>query len=305
MAKVSVLVVGSVALDTVETPFGTAQSVLGGSAVYFSLAACFFSPVRLVAVVGEDFPAHYRQTLSDRPICLEGLGVVPGRTFRWHGSYEGRMSEATTRRVEFNVMEQFRPSVPDGYRDSEFVFLANSSPGTQLYVRQQVPDAQFVMADTMNVWIRTERPALLELLERVDALILNDAEARQFSGEENLLKAARWICERGPSWCVVKKAEHGALMSGPQGVFALPAVPTEAVRDPTGAGDSFAGGLLGHLAGTCEVTRAALRKALAYGTVMASFAIEQFGPAQLAAITRQDVEARLQEFIRATHLNAP
>lgn len=298
----SVLVVGSVALDTIETPFGAAKSVLGGSAVYFSFAASLFTQVRLVGVVGEDFPPEYREALRSRPIDLEGLAIAPGRSFCWHGVYQEQMNAAETREVQFNVLEGFRPVIPDAYRDSEFVFLANDSPHTQLCVREQVPAARFVMADTMNVWIETEREALLELLRNVDALILNDAEARRLSGEGNLLRAARWVCERGPSRCIIKKAEHGALLRGPEGVFVLPGFPTETVRDPTGAGDSFAGGLMGYAAASGELTREAFCKALAYGTVVASFVIEDFGTERLRGLSRQDIEQRLGEFIHATHL---
>jgi sugar/nucleoside kinase (ribokinase family) len=298
----SVLVVGSVAVDTIETPFGKVESVLGGSAVYFSLAASFFSRVRLVGVVGEDFPPEHRQLLEGRSIDLDGLTVAHGRTFRWEGVYRGQMNEAETRQVQLNVFEDFRPVVPDAYKDSEFVFLANASPHTQLYVRRQVPAARFVMADTMNLWIEMERPALIELLRNVDALILNDAEARQLSGDDNLLRAARWVCEQGPGCCVIKKAEHGALLMGPEGVFVLPGFPTENVIDPTGAGDSFAGGLMGYAAASGDPTPKVLRKALAYGTVMASFAIEDFATVRLRGISRRHIEQRLKEFIRATHL---
>ena len=300
-----VLVVGSVAIDTIETPFGSAKSVLGGSAVYFSLAASLFSPVRLVGVVGEDFPAEYRGLLEGRSIDLEGLTVAPGHTFRWDGVYRGQMNEAQTRDVQLNVFEDFRPVVPDAYKDSGFVFLANASPRTQLYVREQVPAARFVMADTMNLWIETERPALLELLRSVDALILNDAEARQLSGEDNLLRAARWICERGPGRCVVKKAEHGSMLVGPEGVFVLPGFPAENVVDPTGAGDAFAGGMMGYAATGGEPDYDTFRRALAYGTVVASFVIEEFGTERLRSISQQDVEQRMEEFIRATHLTHP
>jgi sugar/nucleoside kinase (ribokinase family) len=298
----SVLVVGSVAVDTIETPFGKVESVLGGSAVYFSLAASFFSRVRLVGVVGEDFPPEHRQLLEGRSIDLDGLTVAHGRTFRWEGVYRGQMNEAETRQVQLNVFEDFRPVVPDAYKGSEFVFLANASPHTQLYVRRQVPAARFVMADTMNLWIEMERPALIELLRNVDALILNDAEARQLSGDDNLLRAARWVCEQGPGCCVIKKAEHGALLMGPEGVFVLPGFPTENVIDPTGAGDSFAGGLMGYAAASGDPTPKVLRKALAYGTVMASFAIEDFATVRLRGISRRHIEQRLKEFIRATHL---
>jgi len=299
----SVLVVGSVAIDTVQTPFGLAESVLGGSAVYFSLAASLFAPVRLVGVVGEDFPEDYRELLRARAIGLEGLTVAPGKTFRWNGVYEGRMNRAETRSVQLNVLDGFRPVVPPPYRDSRLAFLANSSPRTQLHVRSQLPDAEFVVADTMDLWIETERAALLELLASVDALVLNDGEARQLSGRDNLLQAAAWICERGPRYCIIKKAEHGALLLGPQGAFVLPGYPTDGVRDPTGAGDSFAGGFMGYAAATKDFSDDALRTAMAYGTVVASFTIEDFGTARLGAIRREDIERRLDEFIRRTHLS--
>lgn len=298
----SLLVVGSVAMDTIETPFGRAESVLGGSAVHFAFAASLFSPVRLVGVVGEDFPPEFHGMLRDSPIDLEGLTVAPGRTFRWEGAYQGRMNEAETREVQLNVLGDFLPAIPDAYTDSEFVFLANGSPRTQLYVRHQLPAARFVMADTMNLWIETEEAALLELLGNVDGLILNDAEARQLSKEANLLRAARWICARGPSWCTIKKAEHGSLLMGPEGAFVLPAFPAETVKDPTGAGDSFAGGVMGCVAAGGEVSHNAFCKALAYGTVVASFAIEEFGTDRLRSISSEDFDRRLGEFIRATHL---
>jgi len=299
----SILVVGSVAIDTVETPFGAVESVLGGSAVYFALAASLFCPVRLVSVVGEDFPESYCEMLRRHSIGLEGLSVTAGKTFRWEGLYDGAMNEARTRRVQLNVFGDFHPDVPECCRDCRFVFLANCSPHAQLDVRSQLPRADFVLADTMNLWIRTERQALLELLAKVDGLILNDAEARQLSGCDNLLKAAAWIRQRGPAYCIIKKAEHGAILVGPGGVFALPGYPTEEVRDPTGAGDSFAGGLMGYAATCDRVTDEALRVALAYGTVLASFTIEDFGTARLSQIGRADVERRLEEFVRRTHLS--
>lgn len=299
----SILVVGSVAIDTVETPFGVAESVLGGSAVYFALAASLFCPVRLVSVVGDDFPESYCEVLRRRSIGLEGLTVTRGKTFRWDGAYDGQMDAARTRRVQLNVFGDFHPDVPECCKDSRFVFLANCSPRTQFHVRSQLPAAGFVLADTMNLWIETERGALLELLGSVDGLVLNDAEARQLSGCSNLMKAAAWIRERGPAYCIIKKAEHGTMLMGPEGVFALPGYPTEDVRDPTGAGDSFAGGLLGYAATCEEVTDEALRIALAYGTVVASFTIEDFGTARLTQIGRADVERRFDEFVRRTHLS--
>ena len=299
----SVLVVGSVAIDTVETPFGSAESILGGSAVYFSLAASLFSPVRLVGVVGRDFPKEHYEVFRGRPIDIEGLTVAEGETFRWNGRYEGQMNEAETRDVQLNVFGEFCPTIPDAYRDSQFVFLANGSPQTQLHVRRQTREARFVMADTMNLWIDTERDALMELLGSIDALILNDGEARQLSGEANLLKAARWICRQGPTCCVVKKAEHGAVMMAPDGLFVLPAFPTEDVIEPTGAGDSFAGGMMGFTASRGpDVSPATLRAALAWGTVTASFTIEGFGAEALKAVADADLQRRFADYMRTTHL---
>ncbi len=298
----SLLVVGSVAFDSIQTPQGHVDSILGGSSVYFSLAASFFVPVRLVGVVGEDFPARYKQLLEDQSIDLEGLAEKPGKTFRWEGRYEGAMNEAQTLDVQLNVLGEFMPDVPDAFKDSPFAFLANSSPVTQLHVRGQLPDDTFVMADTMNLWIETERDALMELMASVDGIVLNDDEARQVSGEHNLLTAGRWICNQGPRWCVIKKAEHGAMLLGPETVFALPGYPTASVYDPTGAGDSFAGGMLGKLAEVGDVNAQSLSLALAYGTVVASFTIESFGSDRLCAIDRQDIERRLAEFRNCTRL---
>ena len=298
----SILVVGSIALDTVETPFGVAESVLGGSAVYFSLAASHFAPVSLVSVVGEDFPPEHRELLSRREVGLEGLAVAPGKTFRWSGCYRERMNEAETRQTQLNVFGDFNPVVPDSCRQSPFVFLANCSPRIQLKVRKQVAPTSFVLADTMNFWIENERRALMDLMQHVHGLILNDSEARQLSGENNLLRAGRWVCERGPAYCIIKKAEHGVVLIGRKERFVLPAYPTEDVKDPTGAGDSFAGGLVGYAATCKNLDEQALRMALAYGAVVASFAIEDFGPARLCEIARKDIESRLQEFISITQL---
>ena len=299
----SLLVVGSVAIDTVETPFGVARDVLGGSAVYFSFAATCFCPVRLVGAIGEDFPQEFRDTLAARPIDLEGLEVVAsGRSFRWSGSYQGRMDKALTREVHQNVLADYRPKIPPRFRDSRFVFLANCSPQTQLHVMEQVGPCNFALADTMNLWIETEREALMELLGRVDAIVLNDAEALQLSGEPNLLRAARWICEQGAARCIIKKGEHGSMLRGPEGVFVLSGSPAEDVVDPTGAGDAFAGGMMGYLASRGQVDAGALKRALAYGTITASFAIEDFSVGRLGQVTAQDVEQRLHEYVACTHI---
>ncbi len=298
----ALLVIGSIGLDRVETPFGSTEEELGGSAVYFSLAAAQFSPVRLVGVVGRDFPASCRGRLAARQIDLEGLLVADGETFRWHGAYEGRMDQARTVAVHMNVLGAVEPAVPAGYRDSRYVFLANGPPASHLSALSQVCAPAFVMADTMNYYIANARDGLLEVMQRIDALILNDAEAIQLSGEPSLLGAARWVCDHGPTYCVVKKGEHGSLLRGPGGTFVLPGFPHERVVDPTGAGDAFAGGLMGYVAAQGDVALPSLKRGLAYGTVTASFAIERLGPAALEGLDAAALEARLAEFVRATHL---
>jgi len=299
---VSVLVVGSVALDTVETPFGRAEAVLGGSASYFGFAASLFTDVQLVGVVGEDFPDEHIQAFRQRGIDVTGLVRQPGRTFRWTGRYQGPMSVAETLHVELNVFGDFEPVVPPQYQDAEFVFLANAAPQVQMHVCQQVPDARLVVADTMNFWIENEREALLELVGEVDGVVVNDHEARQLTGEDNLILAAREILRLGPIFVVVKKGEHGSMLATKTSLCVLPAYPTTEVRDPTGAGDSFAGGMMGHLARCGEVTNATLREALAYGTVMASLTVEDFSLRRLAASRNEEVEDRLAELRRLTQL---
>lgn len=299
----SVLVVGSVALDTVQTPCGRVEEVLGGSASYFGYAASLFTEVRLVGVVGEDFPPEHIEGFRRRGIDVEGLVQRPGRTFRWSGAYRGTMATAETLRVELNVFAEFDPEVPAPYRDTPFVFLANGAPRVQLEVRRQVPSARLVVADTMNYWIENEREALLRLLGEVDGVVLNDQECRQLTGTHNLIAAAREILALGPRFVVVKKGEHGSvLVTPPEGLFLLPAYPTTRVTDPTGAGDSFAGGMMGHLARGGEVGEASLRRALAYGTVVASFTVEEFGLDRLAAVTAGEVEDRLAELRQMTQL---
>ncbi|MHC5033952.1 MAG: PfkB family carbohydrate kinase [Planctomycetota bacterium] len=298
----ALLVVGSVGLDRVETPYGSTEDELGGSAIYFSFAASHFSPVRLVAVVGDDFPPAYLDRLAARPIDLQGLRHVAGSTFRWHGAYEGRMEQARTVDVQMNVLDEVEPDVPADYADSRYVFLANAPPAAQMRVLRQIQSPTFVMADTMNYYIENERAGLLELIEQVDGLIVNDGEALQLSGRSNLLAAARWICDHGPAYCIVKKGEHGALLWGSEGTFVLPGYPHENVMDPTGAGDSFAGGLMGYLASRDDLGLDAMKFGLAYGTVTASFAIEHFGLKGLEGLTAEAIEARLGEFISSTHL---
>lgn len=296
------LVVGSLGLDRIETPHGSAEDELGGSAAYFSFAASLFGPVRLVGVVGADFPAEHIARLDGRGIDLAGLRRVAGKTFRWHGSYEGRMDQATTLETQLNVLGDVPPEVPPAYADSRYVFLANGPPEVQMSVLEQVDSPEFTMADTMNFYIENSRAALLELMSQVNGLVLNDQESLMLSGTPDLLSAARWVCDHGPSVCVVKKGEHGALMRAPHGTFVLPGFPHEAVVDPTGAGDSFAGGLMGYVAAQGDLSFATLKVGLAYGTVAASFAIERFGPAGLESATREQVEDRLAAFVAATHI---
>ena len=292
----SVLVVGSIALDTVQTPHGKVEDALGGSAVYFSYAASFFGPVRLVGVVGADFPAEFREALARLNIDASGLEVVEGKTFRWSGSYEGSMNSAETNWTELNVFGEFDPKVPDAFRDTPFVFLANGVPAVQKKVLAQVRNPKFVVADTMNLWIDTARDELVELLGLVDAIVLNDEEARSLTGEPNLVRAARRIHAMGPQTVIIKKGEHGSLLVRPDVRFALPAYPAEEVVDPTGAGDSFAGGLMGYLASVGETTAEELKRAMAYGTVVASFNIEDFSCNRFQQVSREHIDQRLAEF---------
>jgi sugar/nucleoside kinase (ribokinase family) len=303
----SLLVVGSIALDTLETPYGKTADELGGSATFFSVAASFFVPVRLVGVVGEDFPPPFRQVFSSRNIDTAGLQVVRGgKTFRWHGSYQGAMNEAKTEAVHLNVFGDFRPLIPAPWRETELVFLANGSPVTQASVLDQIRRPDLVVADTMNLWIETQHDALMALLKRVDGLVLNDGEARMLADEANLVAAARKILRWGPKFVVIKKGEHGALLMhvntpGPgqaieRRACPLPGYPSLEVRDPTGAGDSFAGGMMGYLAGAGEYDYAHLIRAMAYGTVTASFAIEDFGLRRFENLTIDEIDARLHEF---------
>jgi sugar/nucleoside kinase (ribokinase family) len=290
------LVVGSVGLDSVETPHGRVEEVLGGSAVYFSWAAHFFAPVRLVGVVGTDFPKHFRELLSNRAIDTTGLKELEGKTFRWRGRYQGTMHSATTLSVELNVFSQYEPRVPETFRDSRFVFLANGLPSLQQQVLEQMKGPEFVAADTMNHWINEKKAELLEVLKRIDALILNDEEARQLTGESNLIRAARRLQAVGPRYIIIKKGEHGAILVTPKGFFLIPGFPTEHVKDPTGAGDSFAGGIMGYLARNRTVTEETLKKAIVYGTVIASFNVEDFSIQRLQNITLEDIEGRRREF---------
>lgn len=293
------LVVGTVAIDSVETPFGKKAEVFGGSASYFSYASSFFTGVSLVAVVGEDFPQEYRRILGERDIDLSGLEVRPGKTFRWKGKYGFDLNSAETLETQLNVLESFSPCLK-GREDVEHVFLANIDPDIQLDVLDQIRSSKtrWVAMDTMNYWIENKAKSLREVLSRVDLLLLNDAEARDLAGEPNLIRAARVIQNLGPSRVIIKKGEHGVCLFDGQSFFALPAYPLESVFDPTGAGDTFAGGFLGYLAQSGDLGFQNLKQAVAYGSVMASFAVEDFGLERLRRLKWGEVEERLANIKR-------
>jgi len=291
----SILVVGSVAFDSVETPFGQGDDVLGGSATYFSTAASFFDEVRLVAVVGDDFPSEHLEFLRSRNVDLSGLQVVPGKTFRWKGRYGYDLNEAQTLETHLNVFESFAPQLSPVHREADFVFLANIDPELQLQVLQQVEKPQLVACDTMNFWIEGKKDALLETLKRVDIFLINEGEARQLSGEPNLMKAAAKILAMGPETLVIKRGEYGVLMFREHSVFAAPAYPLESVFDPTGAGDTFAGGFMGYLASTKNLTESGLRQAIVFGSVMASFNVEDFSLDRMRSLRYSDIEDRYRK----------
>jgi sugar/nucleoside kinase (ribokinase family) len=295
-----ITVVGSVAFDTIETPQGRAEGVLGGSATHFAVAASYFAPVHLVAVVGDDFPPGERDYLASRDIDLSGLEVRPGRTFRWTGRYHDDMNVRDTLALELNVFADFRPRLGDAARRARFVFLANIDPRLQQAVLDQFEAPAIVAADTMNHWIDGARDALVALLPRVDLLILNDEEARLLSGEANVSRAARRILALGPRSVLIKRGEYGAILFSSDSVFAVPAYPLEEVFDPTGAGDVFAGGVVGYLAATGERSEGGLRRAIVFGSVLASYVVEDFGGQRLRALTRDDIDRRYRQFVALT-----
>lgn len=300
----SILVVGSVAYDTVETPFGRAEKVLGGSASFFSVAASFFAPVSLVGVVGEDFAEEELDVFRRHKVDLEGLERIAGKTFHWQGKYSYDLNARDTICTELNVFEFFKPKIPAAYRQSEFVFLGNIDPGLQRDVLDQVAKPRLVACDTMNFWISGKPDELRKTLRRVDVLLINDAEARQLSGEWNIVKAARAIRAMGPRTLVIKKGEHGVLMFSDEGSFAAPAYPLEDVFDPTGAGDTFAGGFLGYLAHGRELHEANLRRAVIMGSTLASFSVEAFSLDRLVRLTRAEIDDRFRLFKKLTHFEA-
>ena len=288
--------VGTVALDSVRTPFGNAEETLGGSAVYASVAASAFAKVGLVGVVGRDFPRRHLDFLRRKGIDLEGLDVVDGDTFRWKGYYEYDMNQAHTVDTRLNVLSRFDPKLPDRYRNAKYVFLANTDPEIQMNVCRQIRRPKLVMLDTMNFWIENKRDALVKVIEKVDVMLTNDAEARQFFGTPNLIKAGRAFLEMGPKAVIIKKGEHGAILFAGDQCFVAPAYPLENLVDPTGAGDSFAGGFIGWLAKTDDVSPRNMRKAVVFGSIIASYNAEDFSLNKLKKITRDDIFSRYMMF---------
>jgi sugar/nucleoside kinase (ribokinase family) len=300
-----ILAVGSVAFDSIKTPFGEANRVVGGAATYFAIAASFFTDVRIVAVVGEDFGSNVAKVFGGRRIDLAGLETVPGETFRWKGEYGFDLNSRETIYTHLNVFEQFTPKIPATHRSSPFVFLGNIHPTLQADVLKQVEKPRLVGADTMNYWIERTPDELRQVLKNVDVLLINDSEARELAGEGNLVKAARAVQAMGPKTLVIKRGEHGVLMTRPGGgFFAAPAMPLEEVFDPTGAGDTFAGGFLGYLASCDKVEDASLARAIIYGSTLASFAVEDFSVDRLLRLQKDEIAARFQEFKKLTHFDA-
>jgi len=305
----SILAVGSIAFDSIATPSGRADNVVGGSATYFSLAASYFTDVRVVAVVGEDFAPEHESILKNRGVDTRGIEHAKGKTFRWGGHYLENLNEAKTDFTELNVFEKFQPRIPAEYKDSQFLFLGNIHPSLQRAVRLEMNGVQLTGGDTMNYWIQGSRQELAETLKLVDVLLINDGEARMLAGESSVPRASRKVMDLGPRALVIKHGEYGATIFFRDGAYGLgshpfraPALPIEEVKDPTGAGDSFAGGFMGYIASQPQLTREVLKRALFYGGVMGSFAVERFGTERLQNLTRDEIEARFQLFRELTHL---
>ncbi len=305
----SILAVGSIAFDSIATPSGRVDNVLGGSATYFSLSASYFTDVRVVAVVGEDFTAENENVLKKRKVDTRGIEHAKGKTFRWGGQYLENLNEAKTDFTELNVFEKFQPRIPAEFMDSKFLFLGNIHPSLQAAVRLEMDGVQLTGGDTMNFWIQGTRKELVDTLRLVDILLINDGEAKMLAGETSLPKAARKVLSMGPKALVIKHGEYGATIFFREGAFGVgshpfraPALPIEEVKDPTGAGDSFAGGFMGYIASQGEINREVVKRALFYGGVMGSFAVERFGTERLQSLTKEEIEARFQLFRELTHL---
>ena len=298
----AIVVVGSMAFDSIETPFGRIEKVLGGSANHFAMSASLFTPIRCVSVVGQDFPKEHLDLLQKKNIDTAGIRVEKGATFHWSGKYGYDLSEATTLQTDLNVFEHFEPELPEAYRKSEFVFLGNIAPSLQIKVLSQVQNPKFIAIDTMNFWIEGARDTLIEAISRCHCLIINEAEIRQLTQTRNIVKAAQIVRGWGPQITVVKRGEYGAMLFDHGEVFSLPGLPLAEVKDPTGAGDTFAGGFVGYLASQSNfsLSRYTLRQAVVYGNVMASFAVQDYGSSNLVQLTREAVEERFQRFIDLT-----
>jgi len=297
----SVLITGSVALDSVKTPVEEHHDMLGGSASYASVAASFFVPVNMVGIIGTDFPKNYIDLYRKHGIDLDGLQIADGKTFRWSGEYEWDLNKRRTLSVCLNVFETFQPNLPDSYKRTPYVFLANISPQLQMHVLAQVTTPKFIVADTMDLWIETQRDALTELLRKIDCLVLNESEAREFTKETNLIKAGRLILGQGPKYVVIKKGEHGCLLFAKDFFFSAPAYPLEDIHDPTGAGDCFAGAFAGYLAQADRIDHDSLRKAVIHGSVIASYCVEEFSLTRLHSLTQPEINERYNLFKLMSH----
>lgn len=300
----SLLVVGSIALDSIETPFGSTADALGGSAVFFSCAASLLHPVQVVGVVGQDYPVDQLERLTSRGVDLSGVERQEGESFRWKGKYSYDLQNRETLETRLGVFADFTPTIPESFRDARLVLLGNIDPELQLNVLDQIHEPELVVCDTMNFWINGKRDALMALLERTDVLMVNDAEARQLSGDWNIYRAARWILDHGPRIAIIKQGEYGAVLVEPnESIFYVPAFPLEEIYDPTGAGDAFAGGFLGHLARSRDLSHGNLRRAMVLGATMGSFAVERFSVQRFDEIGVAEVTARAREFSRLVHFD--
>jgi sugar/nucleoside kinase (ribokinase family) len=298
-----ILVVGSVAFDSVKTPFGSQEDVLGGSATYFSIAASYFTDVSIVAVVGEDFPEEHVTFLRKKGIDVSGLERAKGKTFRWKGEYGIDLNTRTTLDTQLNVFADFSPKLLNSHRSQEYLFLGNIDPDLQRSILEQMKKPRLVACDTMNYWIENKRKSLLKTLSMIDLLVINDSETKELANEPNLIRAARRVLTFGPKMLVIKRGEHGVLMFGAHSIFSIPAFPIEEVLDPTGAGDSFAGGLMGYLAAVGVHDDAAMQRAVVFGSVMASFDVMDFGPRNIGDLTYPEIESRYREFRKLSYFD--
>lgn len=297
----AVLIVGSIGIDAVKTPFGEVSDVLGGSCVYASVSCSFFDKPKILSVAGEDFPDEYLSFLTSFEIDTTGLNILPGKTFRWKGFYTYELNEAKTLETQLNVLADFNPTLPPSYKDIKYIFLGNIDPEVQIKVLEQIEKKELIVLDTMNYWIENKRDALGEAIKMVDIVVLNDGEAREFTGEPNLVKAGGKIMALGPEVVIIKKGEHGCCMFSKDGIFSAPAYPLENIFDPTGAGDTFAGALIGYLANTASKSDEQLRRAVIFGSAMASFVVEEFSINRMKRLTWEEIRERYYKFKELSH----